>query len=114
MKRVVGHTKEDVKTLPAWARKRIESLTESVEHWKKTAQSATTPGASNVFVVDDDHEEHGLPEGSYVRFRLNGTSIEVGHDRHGYVDTLEVRSLDGALSIHPQVSNVIHARVTRR
>jgi hypothetical protein len=109
-KRIVGHTKEDVATLPRWAQSRIKSLTEEVERQRELL-SKTPPGATNVTIVDGMNET-GLPPGSKIRFRLGHTQVEVGHQYKNDL-ALDIRSLDGALSIFPQVTNVICVRVTR-
>jgi hypothetical protein len=116
MKRVVGHTKEDVKMLPKWARDRIQRLEQEVEHQKTLALSASTPEKTNVTVVVDyaGSEERGLPKDSRVRFRMGRTQIEVGIPYGSDGSILNVRSLDGTLVVEPQVSNVIGVRVKLR
>lgn len=113
MKKMVGHTTEDVTKLPMWARKRIERLTAEVESWKSRALSAASPDQTNV-TISDGIEERGLPRDSHIRFRIGRTQMEVAlresHDGLG----LEVRSLDGTLAVLPLVSNVISVKVNPR
>ena len=120
MKRtVVGHTREDVSTLPRWARERIARLTDEVEHWKSIALSASSPDKTNVTIVDG-LEERGLPPNSRVKFRMGKDAIEVSVSsdmpgRHPAASTsIEVRSSDGSLSILPAASNTIYVRINDR
>lgn len=115
MKRVVGHTKEDVATLPKWARLRIGRLEIEVERQKALALSASSPEKTNVTLVGDYDDgrtaERGLPKDSKIRFRLDKNFvIEVGLRDEG----IEVRSLEGYLVIRPAVSNVIYVKAAHR
>jgi hypothetical protein len=112
-KQIVGRTKEDITTLPRWARQRIERLTGEVEHWKAKALSASSPDKTNI-TINDGLDERGLPPDSRVRFRLARTAIEVGLRPASTGPVLEVRSLDGSLAVFPQVSNVIYVKVNDR
>lgn len=115
-KTIVGRTTENVALLPRWAQKRIARLATEVEEWKKQAYGATTPGKTNVTLVDQflTGDEQGLPPNARVRFAVAGTFVEVGHSRSHEGEAIEVRSLDGALSILPSVTNVIYVKVNRR
>ena len=116
MTKIVGRTKEDVSTLPRWARLRIESLTRDLEEHQAHARASATPEKTNVFITSFDHATNiGLPKDSHVCFRLDGTGasanvVEVSH-RGG---DLEIRARDGALIVLPQISNVIHVQVSHR
>ena len=113
-KRIVGHTKEDVATLPRWAQSRIKQAESEVEHLKELL--AVTPiNKTNVTIVDYvGTEERGLPKDSHVRFRIGRTQIEIGHPYKGDGSMLDIRSLDGTLVVEPNVSNVIGVRVKLR
>lgn len=113
MTKIVGRTKEDVSTLPRWARLRIESLTRDLkEH--QAAWASATPEKTDVFVTSYDHSnEGGLPKNSHVCFRLGANANEIIEISHRDGD-LEIRARDGALIVLPQVSNVIHVRVRHR
>lgn len=115
MKTIVGRTTEDVATLPRWARQRIERLTQETENWKTIALAATTPGKTNVTLVDG-LDERGLPPNSRVRFGLGKDTLEVGirADSLAGSGAIEVRCLDGNLSVLPAVANVIYVKVDHR
>jgi hypothetical protein len=113
---IVGRTKEDVSTLPAWARRRIERLEQEVISEREKALSASSPEKTNVTVVADyDHNgrqlERGLPKNSKVKFRLDEHfTIDISH-QDGLV---EVRSSDGQLIIEPAVSNAVYVKASYR
>jgi hypothetical protein len=112
-KNIVGHTTENVALLPKWAQQKIARLTEEVEHWKSIAHAASTPGETNVVLVDGI-DQRGLPPNSHVRFQLSGPrhAIEAGV-RAGY-DGIEIGCLEGVLVVRPAVSNVIYVEVRDR
>ena len=111
MTKIVGHTKEDVSTLPRWARMRIERLTAEIERQTEIALSTTIAGKTNVvIVVGHTTEERSLPNDSHVRFRTPKGDVEISHRN----DAIEVRARDGVIIIRPEVSNVIRVTVSQR
>ena len=116
MTKIVGRTKENVASLPTWARRRIERLEHEVAKMKADVEAASTPGSTPVTLLGVANQtERGLPPDARVRFRVDASlserfSIEVSiRDR-----MLEVRALDGFLTILPAVSNVVHIKASHR
>lgn len=110
MTKIVGHTTENVKLLPAWAQRQIRNLTSEVERLQSLV--ARLPADQTNVALVDHQGEYGLPADARVRFRFKRHTIDVSicKDRGGF----EVRTNDGYLTLLPAASNVVHVQVNFR
>jgi hypothetical protein len=96
----------DVTKLPKWAQDHITVLERDLAHWK--AKASDGPEGADTFVRYYGTDDKPLGTEPTILFVLDGREAGLQVRKEGGV--LLVSSIDGAVGVQPQSSNVVRIR----